>query len=105
MEIPQSYNQGAEHWNIEEEERGARCGASPEGIEPSERSVAADKPLRLRHCPPPPRISPPLQLRQSESRVQGVELRERRRAFLEAERERKEEEAARRLQEVREAGG
>lgn len=43
-----------------------------------------------------PRRAVPPQLRQSESRVQSRELRERRRAFLAAERERKEAEAARR---------
>lgn len=42
----------------------------------------------------------PAQARQQESRVQSRELREKRQAFLEAERRRKEEEAARRMQEV-----
>lgn len=39
---------------------------------------------------------PCLQLRQAESRVQSLELREKRRAYLAAERERKEAQAARR---------
>ncbi|GBF91896.1 hypothetical protein Rsub_05001 [Raphidocelis subcapitata] len=42
-----------------------------------------------------------LQSRQQESRVQGRELRERRRAFLEEERRRKEAEAAKRLEEAK----
>ncbi len=41
-----------------------------------------------------------LQARQQESRVQGAELREKRRAFLEAERRAKEAAAAERMQQV-----